>query len=164
MEETYVECLVKQKTPDKQRGLLLVVLVLSILFFVLTLFHPLAFLVGAVLMGVFQFMKSGSDLEYEYLYLDKEISIDKVVAKTRRKHVAVYTLEGMEIFAPLRSYHLDNYKNRQVKTVDYSSGVEQQPEQRYVMYYEGGLKVILEPSPQMVKAMKMAAPRKVFTD
>ena len=31
-------------------------------------------------------------MEYEYLYLDRELTIDKVMAKTRRKRVAVYQL------------------------------------------------------------------------
>ena len=42
----------------------------------------------------------------------------------------------MEIFAPVNSYHLDNYKNRQVKVLDFSSGKERQPETRYALYFD----------------------------
>lgn len=105
-----------------------------------------------------------SDLEYEYLYLDKELVIDKVMAKSRRKRVAAYQVDRMEIMAPFRSYRLDNYKNRQVKIKDYSIGEEQQPDLRYAVYYEGGEKLILSPSQEMVKAIRNVAPRKVFTD
>ena len=110
------------------------------------------------------FVYLNADLEYEYLYLDKEITIDKVMAKSKRKKVAKYEVERMEILAPIKSWHMDGFKNRTVKTVDYSSGVENQPDLRYVMYYEGNLKVILEPSMEMVKAIKNIAPRKVFMD
>ena len=51
-----------------------------------------------------------------------------------------------------------------MKAVDYSVGQEFQPDGRYVMYYEGGVKVILSPSQDMVKALKSVAPRKVFSD
>ena len=102
-------------------------------------------------------------LEYEYLYLDKEITIDKVMAKSKRKKVAKYEVERMEILAPIKSWHMDGFKNRTVKTVDYSSGVENQPDLRYVMYYEGNLKVILEPSMEMVKAIKKyCAPKGIY--
>ena len=56
-----------------------------------------------------------TDLEYEYLYLDKELSVDKIMAKSKRKRVGTYSLDRMEVFAPVYSYHLDNFKNRQVK-------------------------------------------------
>ena len=110
------------------------------------------------------FVNLYSDLEYEYLYLDKELTIDKVMAKSKRKRVATYSLDRIEIFAPIKSYRLDNYKNRDVKVKDYSIGEEQQPDLRYVMYYEGGEKLILIPSPELLKIMKNAAPRKVFSD
>jgi len=42
--------------------------------------------------------------------------------------------------------------------------VEKQPEVRYVFYYEGSKKVIFEPNEEMIKAMQLVAPRKVFKD
>ena len=106
-----------------------------------------------------------TDLEYEYLYLDRELTVDKVMAKSKRKRAAVYSLDKMEIVAPVKSWHLDNFKNRQTsKNVDYSSGEEKQPDKRFVFYYEGNQKVIFEPSEEMVKAMQFVAPRKVFKD
>ena len=105
-----------------------------------------------------------ADIEYEYLYVDREISIDKVMAKSRRKKAASYSLEQMEIFAPLNSHRLDSYKNRQMKTADYSSGIAAQPERRYMMVWNGDTRVILEPNAEMIKAVQSVAPRKVFTD
>ena len=70
----------------------------------------------------------------------------------------------MEIFAPLNSHRLDSYKNRQMKTADYSSGIAAQPERRYMMVWNGDTKVIIEPNAEMIKAVQSVAPRKVFTD
>ena len=47
---------------------------------------------------------------------------------------------------------------------DYSSGEEKQPEKRYLFYYDGKQKVIFEPNDEMLKAMQLVAPRKVFMD
>ena len=48
--------------------------------------------------------------------------MDKVMAKAKRKRVATYSIDRLEILAPIKSYHLDNYKNRNVKVKDYSIG------------------------------------------
>lgn len=164
MSETYVECLVKKKSNTGIKFLRILSTMLAVVFVVMGTFSWQALIIG-LLMGVAAyFIYLNADLEYEYLYLDKEITIDKVMAKTKRKRVAKYDLGRMEILAPVKSYHLDEYKNRNVKTVDYSSGAAGQPDLKYAMYYDGGVKVIFEPNSEMVKAIKNIAPRKVFTD
>lgn len=166
MSDAYVECLVKAKTslPGKLLKYLLIALTV---FFGLVMFLTMNIIVLllAIATGVgAYFVNLFTDLEYEYLYLDKELTIDKVMAKSKRKRVAVYQLDRVEILAPFRSYHLDNFRNRTVKEKDFSIGFEEQPDRRYIMYYEGGEKLILSPSVEMIKVMKNVAPRKIFTD
>ena len=86
------------------------------------------------------------------------------MAKSRRKRVATFDLNKMEIVAPIKSWHLENYKNRTDKAVDYSSGEEKQPDRRFVFFYDGQKKIIFEPNEEMIKAMQFAAPRKVYKD
>lgn len=164
MSETYVECLVKKKTSTALLLFRILSVMLTVVFVLIGLFIWPALVIAGLSAIAAYFVYLNSDLEYEYLYLDKEITVDKVMAKTRRKRLAKYDVQRMEIFAPMNSYHLGEYKNRMVKTSDYSSGEAKQPEKRYVMYYEGGQKIILEPSMELVKAIKNVAPRKVFTD
>ena len=140
MSDTYVECLVKRES------------------------STIGKLARIVLVMVTYFVYLHTDVEYEYLYLDKELSVDKILAKTKRKRVATFEMERMEVLAPIKSYHLDNYRNRTGKAVDYSIGREEQPDGRYVMYFDGNQKVLLSPSEELVKAIRNAAPRKVFTD
>jgi len=166
MSDAYIECLVKAKPSmlGKFFKYLLYMLTAVLLVLMLLTMNMIVFIiaiaagVGAYFVGLY------TDLEYEYLYLDKELTIDKVMGKTKRKRVAVYQLDRMEIFAPVKSYHLDNFRNRQTKDKDYSIGYEAKPDLRYAMYYEGGERLILSPSPEMIKLMKNAAPRKVFSD
>ena len=166
MNETYVECMVARKTPAyliAAKVGLWVLTVLAALGMFATGMIILFF--AAVIFGVVAYFVSVNvDVEYEYLYLDKEISVDKIKGKAKRKRIATYEVEKMEILAPINSYHLDNYKNRQAKVNDYSSGEANQPDKRYVFFYNGQEKVILEPSEDLVKAVKNVAPRKVFSD
>lgn len=168
MSDTYVECLVKAKTSMLGKFCKMILIMLSALC-VMAMFviPPIMFflLIGAIATGAgAYFVNLFTDLEYEYLYLDKELVVDKVMAKSKRKRVATYQLDRMEILAPVRSYHLDNFKNRNVKIKDFSIGEELQPDRRYAMYYEGGEKILLSPSEELIKAMKNSAPRKVFSD
>ena len=164
MSDTYVECLVKAKQSVVAKFFKILLIVLTVVFCVIMLvFMPAMFLALATGVGAY-FVNLYTDIEYEYLYLDKELTVDKVLAKSKRKRVATYSIDRMEVFAPIKSYHLDNYKNRDVKVKDYSIGEERQPDLRYAMYYEGGEKIILSPSEDLVKALKNVAPRKVFND
>ncbi|MCM1091127.1 MAG: hypothetical protein NC092_10450 [Butyrivibrio sp.] len=164
MSDVYVECLVPAKASGLVKVLRVVLLLLTVLFFFTMLLFPAAILL-AIACGVgFYFANLNSKVEYEYLYLDRELTVDKILSQTKRKRVAVYSIDRMEIFAPVNSWHLDSFKNRNVKVVDYSVGQELQPDLRYVMYYEGGVKLILSPSEPLIKAVKNVAPRKVFTD
>lgn len=164
MNETYVEWLVKKKTPSYMAFLKILTIMLAVCFIVVGFVFLPALLVGLIFGVAAYFIYMNADLEYEYLYVDKELTVDKVMAKSKRKRVAAFELDKMEIVAPVRSWHLDNYKNRNDKTVDYSSGEEKQPDRRYVFYYDGQQKVIFEPNEDMIKAMQMVAPRKVFKD
>lgn len=164
MNETYVEWLVKRKTPAYMAFLKILFTVLAVFFVLIGLLLLPALLIGAICGVAAYFITLNADLEYEYLYVDKELTVDKVMAKSRRKRVAVFSLDKMEIVAPVKSWHLDNFKKRSDKAVDYSSGEEKQPDKRFVFYYDGQKKVIFEPNEEMIKAMQTVAPRKVFKD
>lgn len=165
MSDTYVECLVKAKSSVIAVFFKLLLIVIAVISFFGILIGITLAIIPCLLAAVgAYFVNMYTDLEYEYLYLDKELVVDKVMAKSKRKRVATYSLDRMEILAPIKSYHLDNYKNRTVKEKDYSIGQVLQPDLRYAMYYEGGERIILSPSPEMIKIMKNVAPRKVFSD
>ncbi|MCH5258251.1 MAG: hypothetical protein J1F18_00800 [Lachnospiraceae bacterium] len=166
MSETYVECLVARKSSMLMTFLKFFLIMMAV---VLLLFGVGTGYVAALILGIVAgvgayFATMNADIEYEYLYVDKEISVDKVLAKSKRKKAGTYSVEQMEIFAPLNSHRLDSYRNRDTKTVDYSSGIESQPERRYMMVCNGGIRVILEPNEALIKAVQTVAPRKVFTD
>ena len=166
LNDSYIECMVERRTPAWQAFLkYLVVFLAGVLVLGGLLMGQTLFLLAGILFGVLAyFVILNTDLEFEYLYLDKEISVDKIMHKTKRKRLAVYSVDKMEILAPIKSYHLDGYKNREAKVIDYSSGVENQPDKRYVFFYDGKEKIIIEPSEDFVKMVKNVAPRKVFTD
>lgn len=164
--ETYVECLVKKKPTFMRNFIKTLLIMLTVCFCIIGAGGFVPGFLAAIATGVgAYFAYMNADIEYEYLYLDKEVTVDKIMAKSKRKKAAAYDIERMEILAPIKSWHLDDYKNRTMKkTIDFSQGVVNEPDTRYVMIYEGSIKIIWEPNPEMLKAIRLVAPRKVFTD
>ena len=167
MSEVYVEHLVKREKASGLKFLKILLIMLTVVFGLMGLLMMLYGLplliavgtgVGAYFAGLY------ADVEFEYLYLDKEFYVDKNFCKNKIKKAENFEFERMEILAPIHSYHLDSYKNRNAKETDYSIGVEEKPDLRYVMYYEGNRRIVLSPNEEFVKAMRNASPRKVFTD
>ena len=76
--ETYVECLVARKSSFAVRFLKTLLIMLTVCFVLIGMVFVPGFLI-AIATGVgAYFAYMNADLEYEYLYLDKEINIDKV--------------------------------------------------------------------------------------
>ena len=164
MGDTYVEYLVARKPSVIMKFFKILLVMLTVVFVLIGLFNFVGLIIAAAACAGAYFVSLNTDIEYEYLYLEREISVDKVMAKRKRKKMGTFSVEQMEIFAPLNSHRLDSYRNMNTKTMDYSSGIANRPERRYMMIYSGNTKVILEPNEAMIKAVQSVAPRKVFTD
>lgn len=166
MNETYVEWLVKQKTSILLKPLSYLLYIVGAIVLLLGMgVTNIPFIIIGVVLGVGgYFAQMRSAVEYEYLYVDREITIDRILGKSRRKKMATFDLGKVEVMAPMNSHHLDAYTGRNYKTVDYSSKQKKEPEARYVFYYDGQQKVVFEPNEAMLKAMRFVAPHKVFTD
>ncbi|MBQ7678559.1 MAG: hypothetical protein IJT34_01745 [Butyrivibrio sp.] len=160
----YIECMVACKPSMVMRFLRILGIMLAVVFFLLTTFNFFfIFLCIAAGVGAY-FAGMNASIEYEYQYCDHEISVDKIYNKSRRKNMAKFETERMEILAPIRSYHLDEFNGKTYKELHYESGYEQQPDPRYVMIYDGREKVFFEPSAEMVEAIRGVVPRKVYRE
>ena len=161
MSDFYTEQLVKRKTPVSSlliAGLLILATVLSLgLIFVM----PILILIPVVLIIADVFIIRGMSLEYEYLYVNGNLQIDKIIAKSRRKTIIDMNINELEVLAPKGAAELRQYQG--VKAKNYGSRTN--PSGSYEMIYvQSGVKkhIIFEPNSVIVDGMKMLAPRKVF--
>lgn len=110
-----------------------------------------------------------SNVDYEYSLVDRELRVAKIMNKERRKAIAQYDLDKLEILAPMNSHQLDSYRGRKVeKEQDFSSHDSERESTTYFCYLEGNQKLILDLSDsdgeKMLGAIRMFAPRKVFSE
>lgn len=163
--ETYIEVMVKRKTSAVLRIAGLVAALFTGIFALLAIMGFAAALVIALVCGAAAyFLGMYTSVEYEYTYVDRELQIDRILGKARRKRMETLDLLQMEIMAPIGSHQLDGYRNRNQnqKPADYSSGEVKRPESRYMLCMNDR-QLILEPGEELVKIIQGVAPRKVFT-
>ena len=164
MSDLYIELLVKKKKTSTDT-LLKVLRIGATVIFVLggILFNPIILLL-AVVMGVVDYFKLPSlDLEYEYLYVNGELDIDKIMSKQKRKRVGSYDMKKVEIVAPKNSHELDSFKNKKdLKLKDYTS---LDPHAKcYILVFnkEKGQEMIkVELDESILNDLRRIAPRKV---
>ena len=166
MNESYKELLVKKDRGAKETMLRVACVIPTVLAALLMFLtgNMIVFIVVIVLGVLDYFVFQWTDIEYEYLYLDKEITVDKIMAKTRRKRVTTVDVNKVEIIAPEKSHQLDSYRNRQAKVMDFSAGHDLPEQKLYWVFYEGNQKILMNLTEDFVKTIKGIAPRKVFTD
>ena len=164
MNETYVEHLIEKRTGAGENLIRIGVYVLTLLSFGAGIFiSPLFFLLCIGGGALCYFFLPTLDLEYEYLYLSKTLTIDKIFSKEKRKKAEEFDLEKMEIYAEEGAWQLDRYKDLNCKELDYTSRFPDR--RRFIMVIRDGedvKKVILEPDDRMNEAIKTVYPSKVF--
>ena len=165
MNEAYSEWLVKRKPPVYAIAVKAVMIVLCIFSVFLALTTVLGVIALLVVGGISYFVFQNMNLEYEYLYVNGELDVDKIMSKTKRKRVASIEMEKVELVAPLKSHELDYYRNNKgIKIVDYSSGEEDHDIYAIILNGEKGMQMIyFEPNNIILKDMRRIAPRKVKT-
>ena len=162
MGETYIEQLIKQKmttaTLFKIAGLLLAE-VASI--GVVVLFIPQFFILPLlVLFGVIFFIKRISCVEFEYIYCNGEVDIDRILGMESRKRFVSIDARKMEILAPVGASALAPYKDLKVYDCSTNTGAHAYE----VVTERKGKKVriIFEPNKEILDGLRLYAPRKVL--
>lgn len=164
MNENYAEFLVKRKTPAYAYVLNAVLAVATLI----TVFLALTTNVGAVilmfLVGFATYLSyRNTRVEFEYLFVTGQLSIDRILGKAKRKKAFECTMEEIQIIAPSDSHVLNDYKFQNQKLLDFSSRMAEV--KTYTAIIQSGsdnYKLIFEPNDKMLQCFRQTSPRKVM--
>lgn len=173
LQSCYAEYLVHRK--NTVSGMILKCLMISVL--IISLLGFLGFLGGSgstvsiisfiimvvdVVLMIYIFPRFKVD--WEYVFVDGQLDFDQILGGNARKNKDRIDFEKMEVVAPTGSYHLDNFKHVQMKTLDYSSLTGNNT--YTIICHKGNeiIRILFEPDANMVSTMKQKSPRKVFND
>lgn len=161
MNDYYTEQLVKKQTDMKDMLIKAVLIAVTIVSFLIVLMFPVGLILPIALIVLDVFMFRRLNVEYEYLFLNGDLDIDKIMNKSKRKKVFSASVSDMELFAPVDAVELRQYQN--ARTFDFSSGDKQAKRYTMVISGKGELKkVVMEPNDTIVEGLYMMAPRKVL--
>ena len=163
MNDSYTEWLVKRKAPAYNiiiKAVLIFLCLISAFLALTTVFGILVLTaVGAATYFIFQNLS----LEFEYLLVNDQITIDKIMGRARRKKAWEGVLSEVQIVAPIDSYVLKDYENPSMKILDFSSHI---PHAKvYGMIHQGEghtTKIIFEPNDRILQHIRQRSPRKVI--
>jgi len=164
MADMYQEILIKRITPpaDKLKKVALITLT-AVAAALAVLTFNLIFLLAAIALGVAcYFLLPGLDLEYEYLYVNGDIDIDKILSRQKRKKAESFDKESLELIAPTGHDALKEYEGKG-KVKDYTSLDPNVKSYTAVYTQDSQIRIVrLELPDAVVQDMRRFAPRKVY--
>lgn len=161
MNDFYTEQLVKRKATGTTVLAKAGLVILTAASFILVMHIPFAIIVPLLLIALDVYLFRNMDVEYEYLFVNGELDIDKIMAKSRRKRVFSTDVSELELLAPSESSELRLIKAD--KTHNYSTGVAGHKTYDLIVIQKGQkIKIIFEPNETILKGFKTLDPRKVI--
>ncbi len=160
MNEVFVEQIIKRKIDTKGIciRILAVMLIIPGLISMIIIDPILGFSITALLVYIAYLMFNQTSVEYEYSFLNGELTIDKILGQNKRKHVTDLDIKQAEIIAPAYSDDIISRING-IRTLDFSSGYKS--DDRYSMIvYDGKerIQVLFDPNENVIEAMHTMRP------
>lgn len=161
MNEFYTEQLVKQKatlsTMIKKSAVVVFVIVMFLVALLISL-AAIPLFIGAVALAVFLWKRF--NLEFEYLYYNGDLDIDKIMGMQKRKRVFSANVKIMEVIAPSGSFELQQYQN--LKKYDCSTNSGNKTYEMVIPHKGQKVRVIFEPNEKILQDLRRWEPRKVI--
>ena len=159
MDEVFVEQIVKRRISIS--GILL-----RMLFIFLTLAGLMSMMILgmlgftiAILLGYATYLVwAYTSVEYEYSFLNGELSVDKIIGQRKRKSIANYDIKEAEIVAPLVSDEVVRASGNAI-IKDYSTRTNNNDVYAMIINNSNGkFKVVFEPNEKVLEAMYHVRP------
>lgn len=105
------------------------------------------------------------NIEFEYIFTNGEMDVDKIIARRRRKRLITINFKEIEIMAPLKGEYAAEAKRSGIRTkIDASASPDSEDTYFLVANHKKmGLTLLLfQPSGEIIRAAETYAPRKIF--
>lgn len=147
---------VKSTMETMLKGLLIVTMIVILIFTLLIGFLPVGILLDMLLGWILR----NRDYQYEYILVQDELSIDKIIRKEKRKHLTTIQLANAEQMIPASQEasltHIQFQKTRRFTSGDPHANAQ------ILVLNNGGLKekIIWEPNSELVDAVTLLMRRR----
>ena len=156
MNDVFKEQMVKRKKTFRDSALRFAALFLCVLIFLLSFGYVqfYAFPIALLLWFGAQYVLSFLNVEYEYIFTNGDLDIDRIYDKSRRKRIYSGDVKNIEIMAPVTDNGYESSFKKADKVVDCTSGVHGDDTYKFlVMYKEKHCHIIFEPNEALIASM-----------
>ncbi len=161
MNDYYTEQMVKKQTDMKDIVIKAVLVAATIVSFLAIMMFPGIIILPVIMIALDVFIFGRLKVEYEYLFVNGDLDIDKIMNKAKRKKQFSMNVADMELLAPADAAELHQYQN--ARTYDFSSRTGQAKLYALIVSGQGEKKkIIFEPNDTIIEGFYMLAPRKVI--
>ena len=116
-------------------------------------------IIAVIIVGVV-FLFRRYNIEYEYVFTNGDLDVDKIINKSKRKNALSVNVRSFETMVPVSNKDYEKEVSRFTKLYDFSSGTVK--ENTYAAIFDKDkerCKMIFEPDEQMFKAIRTYIPR-----
>lgn len=161
MNDFYTEQLVKKQPDMKDLATKIGLVALFVVSVLIVFMFPLGLLLPVIVIVFDVIMFRRLNVEYEYLYVNGDLDIDKIMNRSKRKKLFTMNVSELELLAPADAPELRQYRN--LKMADYCSGTGQARQYALIVADHGEMKkIIFEPNDTILEGFYILAPRKVI--
>lgn len=156
------EQILKTKAP-KQAAVFKAVMIIACILAVTTIpsMYAVGILLTAILVAFTVILFKYYNAEYEYLLVDGELTVDRIMSRTMRKRCGVYNVAKTSMLAVPTSQAALGMEYKKLRTADYTSN---EASERVVVLYTMDsnnelVRIFLEPDEKMLEALKNSVPK-----
>lgn len=116
-------------------------------------------IIAAIVVGVV-FLLRRYNIEYEYVFTNGDLDIDKIINKSKRKNAMSISVRSFETMVPVANKDYEREVSHFTKLYDFSSGTVK--DNTYAVIFDKDkerVKMIFEPDEHMFKAIRSYIPR-----
>lgn len=146
----------------KKIGIILLGIILLVLVLGIPALESFQLPVIVVVIFAIVFFIRRMNIEYEYVFTNGELDVDKIINKSKRKHIVSIHVTKFMVMVPAGNKDFAKEVETYSKLYDFSSGTIK--ENTYAAIYEAGgnrVKIIFEPNDKMFAAIRSYIPRKI---
>ena len=166
-QDSFIEKIVKRRKQPKDFIMIFLILIAAVvLMFVLSLFQELLMMLffpilAGVVFGVYYFI-TGLSIEYEYIATNDDITIDKIIAKRKRKRIFSDSCKSFSVIGPVTSRAFDSSKRKEVRVLDLSGDPLSKENWFFVAKTDKQqVLIVFEPDERIIQTFKRHNPRAI---
>lgn len=160
MEEVFVEFIIKRRTGIKEAMIRTLSVMVVFFAFLFTLQLGMLGITITILLGYVAYLAwTYTSIEYEYSFLNGELTVDRIMGQRKRKFVDSFDIKQAEIIAPSFSDEIIRRSGSVAKTYDFSSGHKSDRLYSIILNNgKGNVQVVFEPNEKFIEAIHRMRP------